>query len=422
MTPEQRKTALASALASIAALTALVSQLQIDDDPPKGPAWVSGDLHVHTTGCAPESTPIGMVKMMDAADIEIGAALLWGLASEADQARFTGRDDPASTADHKLHYDLEVSQYKAAQFGHLVGLGLSKIDFSPSPKTYPGSGIPIARWARDQGEGVLLGMAHIQMWPYNNTYPELVNGKPGFRPYELPILVGLGLADFMAVESSPEYPVSLGPMALWSAFLNSGFRVSLIGSTDYPCISPEQGRPKAVGSWRTLALVDGDRSYQAFLDAVRAGKTQVSLAGNLPLEFTVDGVPIGGEIRILSGQKVDVRVSGLFDGPAQVLLNGSLATTLTVQAGQESVFRTWGFSKSAWLAVRTKTVQTGAIYVIVDGLPIRSQKDSCYLAGYVDHLSWLVSSGAFGESAKESLGEYARAKFEFLQRSSGSCN
>jgi len=211
-------------------------------------------------------------------------------------------------------------------------------------------------------------------------------------------------------------------MALWSAFLNSGFRVSLIGSTDYPCISPEQGRPKAVGSWRTLALVDGDRSYQAFLDAVRAGKTQVSLAGNLPLEFTVDGVPIGGEIRILSGQKVDVRVSGLFDGPAQVLLNGSLATTLTVQSGQPSVFRTWGFSKSAWLSVRTKTVQTGAIYVIVDGLPIRSQKDSCYLAGYVDHLSWLVSSGAFGESAKESLGEYARAKFEFLQRSSGSCN
>jgi hypothetical protein len=78
-----------------------------------------------------------------------------------------------------------------------------------------------------------------------------------------------------------------------------------------------------------------------------------------------------------------------------------------------------GLGQSAWIAARTIRAATSAVYVVVDGRPIRgSAADICYLKQYTDHLIDLVRSRRIdlGEDAGAAIEAYAAAGSVYAQR------
>ena len=145
-------------------------------------AWVTSDVHVHSTGCSQYASPARLAELLKAQQIQVGAALVWGEGYANDAAFFTGRDHALSTPGFILHYDLEVSHFEAARGGHLVLLGLDSIAFSDDVFHVPQSGMPVVEWAHRQPRA-LVGMAHAQFWPADGrswTRPAAA-ARPGSR-------------------------------------------------------------------------------------------------------------------------------------------------------------------------------------------------------------------------------------------------
>jgi len=88
-------------------------------------------------------------------------------------------------------------------------------------------------------------------------------------------------------------------------------------------------------------------------------------------------------------------------------------------AGRQVATVRVGLPASSWLSARTLRAATGAVYVVVDGKPIRaSAGDACYLMKYVDHLSGLVGRGQIdlGGDTPSALAAYQGARAEFEKR------
>jgi hypothetical protein len=103
----------------------------------------------------------------------------------------------------------------------------------------------------------------------------------------------------------------------------------------------------------------------------------------------------------------------------ELLVNGEVAAAVPLRAGNQVATLRLAFDRSSWLAARTSRTHTGAVYVVVDGRPIRaSAADACYLAGYAQHLGRLVSSGAIDleEDTAAALDAYEAARVDFEAR------
>ena len=99
--------------------------------------WITGDTHTHNNYCMRTITADDIVKSMTQNNVQVASFLLWsgGLTKESERALLTGKDSPASTAEHILHVDVEISQVAAAPMGHLILLGLPSLDFLKSPNS-----------------------------------------------------------------------------------------------------------------------------------------------------------------------------------------------------------------------------------------------------------------------------------------------
>ena len=68
--------------------------------------------------------------------LNVGAVLVWGPCFYYQSHFFRGRqDNPVSTSDSLIHYDLEVSGFPSSHAGHLVLLNLKKIMY-PGHEAY----------------------------------------------------------------------------------------------------------------------------------------------------------------------------------------------------------------------------------------------------------------------------------------------
>ncbi len=397
-------------------LATLLGTLSLSGQEPAPLTWVSGDTHLHTHGCGGATTPAALVRLMVAADLQVGCSLVWGSGYNQDLPFFTGEDHPASRPGHILHYDLEVSAFPAAELGHLNILGLSEVEFSDRPFETPRSGLPVVKWALQQGPRVLVGMNHGFAWPGDGSFP-----SPGrcCIPFEFPVHVANGTLSFFEEEfaENASEPITRGTMLLWRVVQNSGFRVALTGASDYLCII--RGNLRSPNALRTYVLIEGELSYEAFLEGIRAGRTLLAVGAADWMDLTVEGVPLGGEIETSAGEELHVVVESDLSrrDRVTVLVNGEPVETLTVDAGPQTHTLTLTLEKSSWIAARTARVQTSAIYALVDGQPIRaSADDACYLVRYMDHLSNLVLTGALSLDAAEALPTYQRARDLFEQR------
>lgn len=375
---------------------------------PASEVWIAGDPHLHTTawGCDRDSDPDRLLELMRLHGLQVGVSLLWGEGMERDRQWFTGADYPGSSAGRILHYDLEVSHFPAEVGGHLILLGLDDLRLPLEAD----SGIPVAERAIAQDRRVVVGVAHGWKWPADGSFPAPDSWG---RPFEFPVLVARGEADFLSTEvADADTVVDPGTFDLWRRLLNTGFRLPLVGASDLPCVHHYLG----AGVLRTRVLVRGPVTYEAWLEGIRAGRTVVAVGGDEALDLRVAGARIGETVEAARGEELSVEIEGTLEeaGAVELLLNGRPTQAIQLEPGPTSFATRLALDESGWVAARSPHALTSAVYVRVADRPVRaSAADACYFVRYLDYLDTLTESGRLG------LGEAAadvRAAFREAQR------
>ncbi|MBV8809610.1 MAG: CehA/McbA family metallohydrolase [Acidobacteriaceae bacterium] len=274
--------------------------------------WYSGDHHVHAAGCSHYQNPTegvrpeDMVRQIRGEKLNVGAVLTWGPCYYYQKQFFSGKDNPLSTPDRLMHYDLEVSGFPSSHAGHLVLLGLKEQDYPHCVRIeqWPTWDLPILRWGKSQG--ALVGFAHSG-WGLEVKSRELPN-------YEMPGFDGIGANEYIVDVTYPDTVDFISAvdtpyvweLNIWYHTLNVGFRTRISGETDFPCITDAR-----VGEGRVYAKIDGPLTYSAWLDALRAGRSYVSDGRSHLMDFSVNNVGLGtnaSELKMTSGGTVHARV------------------------------------------------------------------------------------------------------------------
>jgi hypothetical protein len=383
-------------------------------DPPRL-GWYSGDHHIHAAGCSHYQNPTegvlpeDMMRQILGEALNVGSVLTWGPCYYYQKQFFTGQDNPLSRTDRVMHYDLEVSGFPSSHSGHLVLLGLKDQDY---PKTHriedwPSWDLPILKWAKSQG--AVVGFAHsgFGLQVQDRELPS----------YEIPPFDSIGAneyivdvthpnaVDFISTVNTP----SVWELSIWYHTLNVGFRTRISGETDFPCVYDSR-----VGLGRTYAQIDRALSFQGWLNGLRNGRSYVSDDKSHLLDFSVNGVEVGGngsELKLSGGQTVrarlrvaaflnpqpdesvrtrppdqppywDVeraRVGTTRDVPLELIVNGKVVASKPVTA--DGVLREVTFDvpieRSSWIAARIlPSAHTNPVFALVDEKPIRASRRS----------------------------------------------
>jgi hypothetical protein len=379
-------------VATVVALLSLLAPIAAADvNVP--PGWFTGDLHAHwpDSGCWGVAPPQVMYDGMPA-DLNLVSVLLWGGGGFFEQNAadyFLGQqDNPVSTLNKIVHYDMEFSAFLLAdRLGHVSYLNLADIHF---PEVgYHG---PIQEWARAQG--AIIGSDHSQAW--TSSYDEFPDIVWCCTPYEAPISIALGRVDFLDYQGDEQHQRDQWRF-FWYSLLNCGFRPGLAATSDSWCLHN-------VGDYRTYARIEGELTYQKFLEAVAAGRTVAVEESDGFIHFKVNGLEVGEQLDVASGEPLTLEARVIFPdgaprwGDLEFIRNGEVfATHSYVQIGGEFVVAEADTAtRSSWYSVRTARSHAGAVFVEVDGYPVRPLARAAeYYMGYLDYLSVELESGFF---------------------------
>jgi hypothetical protein len=377
--------------------------------------WYSGDHHIHAAGCSHYDnptqgvTPTDMWLQVQGEALNVGSVLTWGPCYYHQKQFFSGQDHPLSTADHLLHYDLEVSGFPSSHAGHLVLLGLKDQDYPGTKRIedWPSWDLPVLRWAKAQA--AVTGFAHSG-WGLAVNSSALPN-------YEIPAFDGIGANEYIVDVTHPglvdfisagdtSYPSELN---IWYHTLNVGYRTRISGETDFPCITDDK-----VGLARSYAKLEGGLSYRGFVEAVRTGRTYVSDGKSHLIDFALDNVAVGerdSEVKLEAPRtlRATVKVAALLDAlpepefrnlkasekpywdirrarigasrevAVELVVNGEAVQRKNVAA--DGSLRELGFdveiARSSWVALRIlPSSHTNPVFVLVGGKPIRASRRS----------------------------------------------
>ncbi|MGW5362940.1 CehA/McbA family metallohydrolase [Actinopolymorpha pittospori] len=289
--------------------------------------WWSGDSHVHFLSTA------GAQLEQQGEDLRVVNLLQaqWG-ALFTNTEDFTGRVSAVHGGDYLTYVGQENRQHA---LGHMLLWGLKE---------------PVMPWSSDGPSEAELGSAldatlsdwadrtHAQGGTVVAAHFPNPNGEPA-------VLVTTGRAD--AVEM-----LSHGDDALleYYRYLNSGYRMPLVGGTD------KMSSSVPVGLYRTYARLDPDEefSYEGWCRAVRQGRT--FLSGGPLLSFSVDGRQAGDTVD-LSGPgtvTVEAGVTSIFPlHGLELVCNGEVAAAVPGNgARQLTLTENVRVDGHSWLALR----------------------------------------------------------------------
>ncbi len=263
----------------------------------KAEGFYSGDTHVHFLSAQ------GSLTEAQAEDLNVVNLLQsqWGhLFSNTEE--FTGRPHISQDKETIVYVSQENRQHI---LGHLSLLGLKR---------------PVMPWASGgPGEAELGGGLDIAMSHWADAAHQ--QGATVILPHlptpnaESAVLVATGRADavemldFLTFEHLEYY-----------RYLNGGYRLPLVGGTD------KMSNETPVGLYRTYVnMPPGEEfNYDNWCKALRTGRT--FLSGGALLWFTVEGQPIGSEVKISGGGTVELEAHARSIIP--------IHTLQIVQAGQ----------------------------------------------------------------------------------------
>ena len=292
--------------------------------------WWSGDSHVHFL-----STPGAQLEQRGE-DLRVVNLLQsqWG-ALFTNTEDFTGRP---SVSQHSIvdggGYVTYVGQENRQHFlGHAVLWGLRE---------------PVMPWCTDgPGEAELGGAldatlsdwadrTHAQGGTVVAAHFPTPNGEPA-------VLVATGRAD--AVEMLAQ---SDDAMLEYYRYLNSGYRLPLVGGTD------KMSSQVPVGLYRTYARLDEEFSYEAWCRAVRSGRT--FLSGGPLVSLSVDGREPGATVELSGPGTVTVHASVRSIFPLrslEVVRNGEVVMRAEAGGGRQAEINDeLRIDGNSWIACR----------------------------------------------------------------------
>ena len=378
---------------------------------PASSGWYSGDHHIHAAGCSHYESPTEGVRPEDmmrhvlGEALSVGAVLNWGPGYYHQRQYFEGRDHRLSTKSTLLRYDLEVSGFPSSHCGHLVLLRLKEQDYPDvrQIEDWPSWDLPILKWARAQG--AVAGFAHSG-WGLQVDSHALPN-------FEMPPFDGIGANEYIvdvthdAVDfiSACDTPAA-HELNIWYHTLNCGYRTRISGETDFPCISDER-----VGGGRSYVHLPGGLTYDAWCDGVRRGRCYVSDGFSHLMDFTVNGVPVGGgDDLVLNGRSrvtltargacllppqppaavpdparrpfwtpEHARIPGTRDVSVEAVVNGHVLASQRIPADGSihDIRIELPIERSSWIALRLRaSAHTNPVFVRVGDKPIRASRKS----------------------------------------------
>jgi hypothetical protein len=395
-------------------------RLHVDDKPaeivfrlerwidPAKLGWYSGDHHIHAAGCSHYEKPAegvypkDMMRHILGEDLKLGSVLTWGPGWYFQKTFFDGKDNPLSTRDNLMRYDIEVSGFPSSHTGHLILLGIKEQDYPGTRRIeeWPSWGIPVLQWGRSQG--AVNGYAHSGWGLAVKSEKLLTDEIPpfdGIGANEYIVSVTHGLVDFISTVDTP-YAWELN---IWYHTLNAGYRTRISGETDFPCIYDQK-----VGLGRSYVR-QAKLDYADWIQGVREGRNYVSDGKSHIIGFSVNGQEMGdhgSELKLANAGTLHVtarvaallnestdgpihrlpydqkpywdveraRIAGTRRVPVELIVNGVAVARKEIEA--DGALRPISFDyelkESAWIALRIlPTSHTNPIFAIVNDKPIR---------------------------------------------------
>lgn len=214
-------------------------------------------------------------------------------------------------------------------------------------------------------------------------------------------------------------------------YLNCGFRLTATAGTD------KMTTFVTVGANRVFARVDGDFSYQGWIDALKAGRTFIT---NSPLlSFTVNGREAGATLQLSCRKDRTLKIRAVAESQLpydclEIVANGEPIAEATPSGPRRraEISLEHPLRGSCWVAARAYEkldshrargvdfskphsargtllsdyygtrqpevafAHSSPVYVICDNAPIRSWDDAQYYIRYLDSsIEWLKSAARF---------------------------
>lgn len=384
---------------------------------PARDGWYSGDVHIH------HISPKTCAMEMEAEDLNIANLLTSDFT--IDQAEFEGRVNGNSRGNRLIYVNQEFRNH---QLGHMCLLNLKRL-VQPVKEVQP------YHWPlhldvcdKTHAQGGYVAWAHFPSWPGVESPLDVAMEK----------LDGL---EILSVLDPLDFPVFLKEVVneqqpndglhLWYRFLNCGFKLAALAGTD------KMTNYVTVGANRVYAQLRGAFSYQAWIDALKAGNTFVS---NSPmLKLTVDRKPPGATIRASPRRNKAISIHATAESQLrfdrlEILANGVVIGEVTPSGRpyRAEIHLEHPLTRSCWIAARAREdigpyrargvefakihvengtmhgdlygtrrpetvfAHTSPVYVIRDSEPIRSEEDAEYYVRYLDRsIRWLETQAKF---------------------------
>lgn len=435
-------------------------------DPAKW-GWYSGDTHIHAAGCAHYEIPTEgvspetMIRHVRGEALSIGDVLTWGTGYYYQRQFFTGHAaSPTATleqpklqaannadwqphatpkdAESTLRYDMEVSGFPSSHAGHLVLLRLAEQNYPGATlvEEWPSWNLPILKWAKSQGS--VAGYAHCALDSESTELPNYeIPSFNGIGANEGIIDVTHGLVDF--ISGCQDLPVS--ELNVWYHMLNCGFRLPMVGGTDYPCYVPATDARPGLG--RSYVRLDqrpvGESGYDAWVESLKKGRLYHGDGRSHFLEFAANRRSLGEDdiaLEVPQAVRVTATIAAWLEATptptlhreakaepwhieharigssreilVELVVNGIAADRLRVVADgtPRPIHFTAAIAQSSWIALRIMaSAHTCPIFAQVGGKPIRASKRSAqWCRTCVDEM-WKTKSPFMRESEQAAAAE-----------------
>jgi hypothetical protein len=232
----------------------------------------------------------------------------------------------------------------------------------------------------------------------------------------------------------PEFESNDG-LRLWYRYLNCGFPLTATAGTD------KMTAFVTVGANRVFAQLEGEFTYQSWINALKAGRTFIT---NCPLlSFSVNGRAAGSRIAVSSKKASTVEISATAESQLpyhhlEIVCNGRVIAEASPSGKtyHAEIRLEHPIAHSCWIAARafediqgyrakrldfskvhseegtllgnyygtrrpeTVFAHTSPVYVIRDGEPIRNWDDAQYYIRFMDSaIQWLKTEARFASQS-----------------------
>ncbi len=405
--------------------------------------WYSGDIHIH------HISPKTCRLEMDAEDVNVANILTSDFTQ--DQERFEGRPDANSSGNRIVYVSQE---FRNDQLGHMCVLNLKKLIQPVKTLRHEHYPLLIDACEEARAQGGYVAWAHFPSLPGVENPLDVAFEK-------LDGLEILSVQEPRTFAHSPRWKTIVPEMTanhgllLWYRYLNCGFRLTATAGTD------KMTTFVTVGANRVYARVDGAFTYQSWIDALKAGRTFIT---NSPiLSFTVNGQEPGATLRLDSKRAKVLEIHAKAESQLpyhslEIVVNGKVVGQVSPSGKRHraEIRIEHPLTRSCWVAVRaledirpyqdrnldfwkvhidcgsllsdyfgtrmpeTVFAHSSPVYVIRDGMPIRSWDDARYYVRYLDNaIDWLRTGAKFAKPGDRtaSIEAFERARAIYMKRS-----